>query len=94
MSGLTMRAVDLPSGRLLGHPALRGIAGRHKATSAQVALAWVISHPGVCAIPEAGMPEHVRENFGALKVVLGQDDVTEFDAAFPAPPRPAPLEVL
>jgi len=75
-------------------PVLRSIGGRHKATSAQVALSWVISHPGVCAIPEAGTPQHVRENFGALGVVLEQEDILELDAAFPPPPRPVPLDVL
>jgi len=47
----------------------------------------------VCAIPEAGTPEHVRENAGALGVVLHDDDAIELDAAFPPPPRPVPLEV-
>jgi diketogulonate reductase-like aldo/keto reductase len=84
----------IEQGRLLGHPVLRGIGRRHRATSAQVALAWVISHPGVSAIPEAGTPKHVRENFEALQVVLGPDDVMELDGAFPPPPRPVPLEVL
>jgi diketogulonate reductase-like aldo/keto reductase len=94
-NGLPIMAYSpIEQGRLVGHPVLRGIAVRHKATSAQVALAWVVSHPGVCAIPEAGTPEHVRENFGALQVVLREDDVMELDAAFPPPPRPVPLEVL
>jgi diketogulonate reductase-like aldo/keto reductase len=84
----------IEQGRLLGHPVLKGIGRRHRATSAQIALAWVIAHPGVCAIPEAGTPEHVRQNFEALQVVLGQDDVVELDAAFPPPPHPVPLEVL
>jgi diketogulonate reductase-like aldo/keto reductase len=94
-NGLPIMAYSpMEQGRLLGHPVLRGIGARHRATSAQVALAWVISHPGVCGIPEAGTPEHVRENFAALQVVLGQDDVVELDAAFEPPPHPVPLEVL
>jgi diketogulonate reductase-like aldo/keto reductase len=84
----------IEQGRLIGDPVLRGIGVRHKATSAQVALAWVIRHPGVCAIPEAGTPDHVRQNAGALRVVLHADDVVELDAAFPPPPRPMPLETL
>ena len=84
----------IEQGRLVGHPVLRGIGVRHKATSAQVALAWVIGHPGVCAIPQAGTPDHVRENAGALEVILNEDDVLELDAAFPPPPTPVPLEVL
>ena len=34
--------------------AWRGIAERHGATPAQVALAWVLRQPGVIAIPKAG----------------------------------------
>jgi diketogulonate reductase-like aldo/keto reductase len=93
--GLPIMAYSpIEQGRLVGHPVLRFIGGRHKATSTPVALSWVISHPRVCAIPEAGTPQHVRENFGALGVVLEQDDILELDAAFPPPPRPVPLEVL
>jgi diketogulonate reductase-like aldo/keto reductase len=93
--GLPVMAYSpIEQGRLVGHPVLRGIGRRHRATSAQVALAWVIAHPDVCAIPEAGTPEHVRENFEALKVVLEPDDAVELDAAFPPPPHPVPLDVI
>jgi diketogulonate reductase-like aldo/keto reductase len=84
----------IQQGRLVEDPVLRFIGRRHKATAAQVALSWVISHPGVCAIPEAGTPQHVRENFRALGVVLEQDDIVELDAAFTPPSRPVPLEML
>jgi diketogulonate reductase-like aldo/keto reductase len=57
-------------------------------------LAWVLSHPGVCAILEAGTRPHVRQNAAALRVELDEDDVAEIDAAFPRPARPVPLEVL
>jgi diketogulonate reductase-like aldo/keto reductase len=94
-NGLPIMAYSpIEQGRLVGHPVLRGIAVRHKATAAQVALTWVVSHAGVCAIPEAGKPEHVRENFAALQIVLREDDIVELDAAFPPPPGPVPLEVL
>jgi diketogulonate reductase-like aldo/keto reductase len=93
--GLPLMAYSpIEQGRLAGHPVLEGIGRRHRASAAQVALAWVIAHPGVCAIPEAGTPEHVRHNADALRVVLGEDDAVALDAAFPPPPRPVPLEVL
>lgn len=93
--GLPIMAYSpIEQGRLAGHPVLKGIGRRHRATSTQIALSWVISHPGVCAIPQAGTPEHVRQNGDALRVVLREDDVAELDAAFPPPPRPIPLEVL
>jgi diketogulonate reductase-like aldo/keto reductase len=84
----------IEQGRLVGHPVLRGIGARHRATSAQVALAWVLAHQGVSAIPQAGTPAHVRENRGALDVRLREDDMLELDAAFPPPSRPQPLEMI
>lgn len=93
--GLPIMAYSpIEQGRLAGHPVLEGIGRRHRATATQVALAWVISHPGVCAIPQAGTPKHARENVDALRITLSEDDVAELDAAFPPPPRPVPLEVL
>jgi diketogulonate reductase-like aldo/keto reductase len=93
-SGLPIMAYSpIEQGRLGGDPVLRLIGRRQEATAAQVALSWVISHPGVCAIPEAGTPQHVRENFRALGVVLERDDIVRLDAAFPPPSRPVPLEM-
>jgi diketogulonate reductase-like aldo/keto reductase len=47
---------------------LRGIAARHHATAAQVALAWVLSHTGVHAHPRAATPAHLERNRGALEL--------------------------
>lgn len=81
-------------GRLLGHAALRRISERHKATPAQVALAWVLRHPGMIAIPKAGKLDHVAENRHALELQLSEDDLAELDRAFPPPSGPQPLEML
>jgi diketogulonate reductase-like aldo/keto reductase len=93
--GLPIMAYSpIEQGRLAGHPVLEGIGRRHRATATQVALAWVISHAGICAIPQAGTPKHMRENVDAVRVMLRQDDLLALDAAFPPPPHPVPLEVL
>jgi diketogulonate reductase-like aldo/keto reductase len=81
-------------GRLLGRAALGAVARRLDATEAQVALAWTIRSGVVVAIPKASTVEHVRSNAAALELVLGDDDLAELDAAFPAPGRPVPLEML
>ena len=81
-------------GRLLGSPALAAVAARHDATPAQVALAWVLRVPQVCAIPKAGTAEHVRENARALELRLSPGDLAELDRAFPPPQGPSPLEML
>ncbi|MBB3221356.1 aldo/keto reductase [Pseudoduganella umbonata] len=80
--------------RLFADPALRQVAGRHGATPAQVALAWLFAQEGVTAIPKAVQPEHVRANRAALDIVLTAEDLAVLDAAFPPPSRAVPLDVL
>lgn len=81
-------------GRVLGHPVLAEVAKRHETSAAQVALAWVLRQDGVCAIPKASNPVHVRENRAALELRLTAEDLATLDAAFPPPTAPQPLQVL
>jgi aryl-alcohol dehydrogenase-like predicted oxidoreductase len=55
--------------------ALRDIANSHGATPAQVALAWVISHPNVIAIPGARNVEQLELNAAAADLTLDEDDL-------------------
>jgi len=71
---------------------LKLIARRHHATPAQVALAWLLQRD-VIAIPKASNPEHVRENRGALDLILAKKDLEELDQAFSVPCKKVPLEV-
>jgi diketogulonate reductase-like aldo/keto reductase len=90
-TGLPLLASSpLERGRLLADGVLRGIAVRHRVTSAQVALAWVVGHAGVHAHPRASTPAHVERNLAALELELGPDDLVELDAAFEPPPEPVP----
>ena len=84
----------IEQGRLLRQAALRKIAERLKATPAQVALAWVLALPDICAIPKAGSTPHVRENHGALQLGLTPQDMAALDAAFPPPKKKVPLEMI
>ncbi len=54
--------------------ALRDIAGRHDATAAQVALAWVIGHPNVVAIPGASTVAQLQRNAEAADLELTAED--------------------
>lgn len=93
--GLSVMAYSpIEQGRLLGHPILAEVAGRHEVTPAQVALAWSIRGGGVCAIPRTGSVAHVRQNAAALTLELTPGDLADLDRAFPAPDRPVPLEML
>ncbi|HET6492988.1 MAG TPA: aldo/keto reductase [Burkholderiales bacterium] len=84
----------IEQGRLLHHPALQGVARRHGATPAQIALAWVLRQKNSVAIPKAASAAHVRENRAALDIRLTEQDIAELDRAFPPPAGPVPLEML
>jgi diketogulonate reductase-like aldo/keto reductase len=84
----------IEQGRLLRHPVLQEVAARHDATTAQVALAWVLRHADVIAIPKTGDPLHVQENRAALDVRLSERDLADLDRAFPPPAGPRPLEMI
>jgi diketogulonate reductase-like aldo/keto reductase len=89
-----MAYAPLEEGELLDHSALRRVAERHGATPAQIAIAWVLQHPDVMAIPKAGTPEHVRENRRALDIQLTSSDLRDLDHVFDAPDRKIPLEAI
>jgi diketogulonate reductase-like aldo/keto reductase len=46
-------------------------------------LAWVIRSGNVIAIPESGLPAHVKENAVALSLTLTPQEVQQLDAAHP-----------
>jgi diketogulonate reductase-like aldo/keto reductase len=79
---------------LLREPRLRALAARIGRTPAQLALAWVLSHDGVIAIPKAGQVAHVDENFAAAGCTLDAQVLAELDELFPPPQRAMPLEML
>jgi diketogulonate reductase-like aldo/keto reductase len=80
-------------GALVDDDVVVAIAEKHDATPAQVALAWVLRHDDVCAIPKAAIHEHVRENAGALELRLDGEDMKLLDDEFPPPREPAPLTI-
>jgi diketogulonate reductase-like aldo/keto reductase len=82
----------LDQGRILSSRELKTVADRHKATPAQVALAWVIRDEAMFTVPKAGSQAHVRENHAALSIQLSKEDLAELDRAFPPPVKKKPLE--
>jgi len=62
--------------------ALDTIAAAHRATPAQVALAWLIARPSITApIASATSVEQVRDIAAATRLTLAADEITELDAA-------------
>jgi diketogulonate reductase-like aldo/keto reductase len=89
-----MAYTPLGQGSMLGNRALAEIARRRGATPAQIAVAWLLRHDGTIVIPKAARPEHVRENRGALDVVLTEEDLAALDRAFPPPKGRSALGML
>ena len=77
--------------------AMESIAKSHSALVSQIALAWVIAHPNVIAIPGAKSPEQVRQNAAAADIQLSELDMAALDEASltykPAAHIPRPFEV-
>lgn len=95
MHGIAVMAYSpLGQGRLLRKRALQTFAARLGATPAQIALAWLLSQPGVAAIPKATDAGHVRENRAAADLRLTPEAMVELEKAFPAPTGPTSLAML
>jgi aryl-alcohol dehydrogenase-like predicted oxidoreductase len=60
---------------------LNEVAMAHSATAAQVALAWVIHHPAVAAIPGASTVAQVESNAAAAGIDLTSDEYEALSAA-------------
>jgi aryl-alcohol dehydrogenase-like predicted oxidoreductase len=59
---------------------VRRIAAAHEAMPSQVALAWLIHHPNVVAIPGASSVEQIRRNVEAAELELRDDEIQELTA--------------
>ena len=84
----------IEQGALAKGRVLEAIARDHRATPAQIALAWVLDRPGITAIPKSRHPQRVKENLGSLAIRLSDAERASLDAAFPPPRRKQGLEML
>ncbi|UYG06602.1 aldo/keto reductase [Halomonas sp. M4R1S46] len=84
--------------RLLDHPEVQAVAAERHLTPAQLLLAWAVrpldGARDLIAIPKAVQPDHVRDNADVLDVTLDEDALARLDAAFPAPSRKEPLDIV
>ncbi|MCW5633212.1 MAG: aldo/keto reductase [Rubrivivax sp.] len=71
--------------------ALARVAKRHGATRAQLALAALLTLPGVIAIPKSSNAQRLQENWDAARLALSAEDRAELDRDFPPPRRKKPL---
>ncbi len=86
-----MAYCPIDQGTLAADAALTRLARQLGATAAELALAWVLRHDDVIAIPKAGAAAHQRDNLAAAERVLDAADLAEIDRLFPPPRRKQPL---
>jgi aryl-alcohol dehydrogenase-like predicted oxidoreductase len=60
---------------------LREVADAHSVTPAQIALAWVIHHPAVVAIPGAASVRQLEDNAAAAEITLTGGEYQALQAA-------------
>jgi diketogulonate reductase-like aldo/keto reductase len=81
----------IDQGRAAEDPVLGRIADERGLTAVQVALASLLSQPGVIAIPKATGATHLRENLAAVDVALSPAELQAIEQRFPRPVRKSPL---
>ena len=86
-----MAYCPLAQGRIAQGAVLKKVAARHRATPAQIMLAWTMRHEHVIAIPKSAQPERVRENVQAADIVLSAEDLMDLDREFTPPRKAQPL---
>jgi diketogulonate reductase-like aldo/keto reductase len=91
---VTMAYCPLGQGDLLNHPVMTKLAAKHRVASSAVALAWLLTKPGVLAIPKSAKPERVKEFVAALTLKLDADDLALIDKELPPPKRKVPLDIV
>ena len=80
--------------RLLRHPVLSELAAEKHCTVWQIMLAFLLADPSVIAIPRSGNAAHTAENASAAQIILTAEDLARLNAAFPAPRRREPLDIM
>jgi diketogulonate reductase-like aldo/keto reductase len=81
----------LGQGPLLSKPALLDLARSLGVSAATLALALMLRHPGVIAIPKTSRKERLKDFLAAADLELDTATVAALDKAFPPPKRAAPL---
>ncbi len=89
-----MAYCPLGQGDLLSHPALVKLAHKHAVTPVAIALAFLLSKPGVISIPKSSNVEHVREIARTRDVTLDAEDFQFLERQFPAPKRKTSLDIV
>ena len=66
----------------LHRPVLDDLAHKYDSTPAQVALAWLLGHPGVMPIPRTNNLDHLQQNMEAVDLILDNEDMKLLEAEY------------
>ncbi|MEO6024607.1 MAG: aldo/keto reductase [Burkholderiales bacterium] len=89
-----MAYCPLGQGELIGHPAIVRLARKHSVSPSAIALAFLLSKPGILAIPKSSQADRVRDFATAREVKLDVEDCALLDREFPPPTRKTALEIV
>ena len=84
----------IEQGRILKNSALQKIAKERAESTAQLAIAWLLHRPNVIVIPKSSRLEHIKQNYATQEIALSPQEIETLEAAFPAPSRSIPLQML
>ncbi len=79
---------------LARHMGVKQLADQLGITASALALAWVLDHDGVIAIPKTACRRHLDDNLRSRDLKLSDGIRTELDRLFPPPTRALPLQML
>ena len=66
-------------GKVFDDDVLSEIAEAHGSNPGAVALAWLMQRDHVCAIPRTSSSDHLADNFAAVELELGDDEIARID---------------
>jgi len=84
----------LGQGSILRDSILQHVATKHDVSPAAIAIAWVMRHQHIIAIPKTSDVDRVQQNFLAADLILDDEDLRILDGAFPPPSGPSSLAIL
>lgn len=84
----------LGCGELPRHAKLQALAKGLGITASQLALAWLLTKPGVIPIPKSANLQRINENWAAQSIELAADTLSALDALFPPPKRKQRLAMI
>lgn len=69
----------LAKGEVVDDEVLAHIAAKHKVSSAQVALRWLVQQESVIAIPKSKQLLRLKKNFDIFNFTLSEDEIKQID---------------